>query len=108
MAEHTPTPWAISEVKTSCGRCFKIGSDEMLSEAGKPTYVCVYDDYGFGDNAQRANANFIVKAVNSHDALMKALEKVRSYNVDIAAGRINYRPGDHIAVIDEALAKVSP
>jgi hypothetical protein len=36
-------------------------------------------------------------------ALEVALEKVRSYNVDIAAGRINYRPHDHIQVIDEAL-----
>jgi LmbE family N-acetylglucosaminyl deacetylase len=40
------------------------------------------------------------------DALVKAMEKVRSYNVDIAAGRINYRPHDHIQVIDEALAAV--
>ena len=35
--------------------------------------------------------------------LTAGLEKVRSYNVDIAAGRINYRPHDHIQVIDEAL-----
>jgi hypothetical protein len=32
-----------------------------------------------------------------------ALLKLRSYNQDIATGRINYRPEDHIAVIDEAL-----
>jgi hypothetical protein len=32
-----------------------------------------------------------------------ALLKVRSYNLDIEAGRINYRPRDHIQVIDEAL-----
>lgn len=36
-----------------------------------------------------------------------ALQKLRSYNVDIAAGRINYRPHDHIQVIDEALAPLS-
>jgi hypothetical protein len=35
--------------------------------------------------------------------LRAALLKVRSYNVDIAAGRINYRPEDHIAVIDAAV-----
>lgn len=38
-----------------------------------------------------------------------ALEKVRSYNVDIIANRINYRPRDHIQVIDAALTpKGSP
>jgi hypothetical protein len=35
--------------------------------------------------------------------LREALEQLRSYNVDIAAGRINYRPQDHIDVIDRAL-----
>jgi hypothetical protein len=38
------------------------------------------------------------------ETLRRALEKIRSYNVDIAAGRINYRPEDHIEVIDAALA----
>jgi hypothetical protein len=47
------------------------------------------------------------RAFKQRDTLVKALEKVRSYNVDIAAGRINYRPHDHIQVIDEALAAVS-
>lgn len=36
-------------------------------------------------------------------SMKTALEKVRSYNVDIAAERINYRPHDHIEVIDRAL-----
>lgn len=35
--------------------------------------------------------------------LLDALLKVRSYNADIAAGRINYRPHDHLQVIDNAL-----
>jgi hypothetical protein len=39
--------------------------------------------------------------------LREALEKLRSYNVDIHMGRINYRPWDHIAVIDRALSPVS-
>ncbi len=38
------------------------------------------------------------------EQLRAALKKVRSYNVDIAAGRINYRPQDHLAVIDAALS----
>ena len=38
------------------------------------------------------------------EVLEAALRKVRSYNVDIDAGRINYRPKDHIQIIDAALA----
>ena len=42
--------------------------------------------------------------LDDFEALEAALRKVRSYNVDIAAERINYRPHDHIQVIDTALA----
>lgn len=43
----------------------------------------------------------------SHDKPLterEALLLIRGYNVDIAAGRINYRPEDHIAVVDRALS----
>ena len=50
----------------------------MLSEmTKKPTYVCVYDDYGTGENIQKANATFIVKAVNSHDQLVRAVTSAK-------------------------------
>lgn len=39
----------------------------------------------------------------ARDLAIKALEKLKSYNVDIRDGRINYRPEDHIAVCDAAL-----
>jgi len=44
------------------------------------------------------------EAAERIEALEAALREVRSYNVDIDAGRINYRPKDHIQVIDAALA----
>lgn len=40
--------------------------------------------------------------------LTAALQKVRSYNADILDGRMNYRAGDHIFVIDEALSPAQP
>jgi hypothetical protein len=49
------------------------------------------------------NVNGCIEAANEIERLRAALGKVRSYNVDIAAGRINYRPHDHIEVIDRAL-----
>jgi hypothetical protein len=48
---------------------------------------------------------------DAHNTLcryFKALEKLRGYNVAIAANQINYRPEDHIAVIDAALAAPEP
>lgn len=37
------------------------------------------------------------------EQMRRGLEKLLSYNEDIAAGRINYRPQDHIAVARDAL-----
>jgi len=37
------------------------------------------------------------------DRLRDAIRRVRSYNADIRDGKINYRPQDHIDVLDNAL-----
>ncbi len=39
----------------------------------------------------------------AYEAMWKALNKLRYYNIDIQGGRINYRAHDHIAVCDAAL-----
>jgi hypothetical protein len=45
-----------------------------------------------------------LEALEAENKLLReALSKLRSYNVDIAAGRINYRPEDHIAVVDKGM-----
>jgi hypothetical protein len=38
-------------------------------------------------------------SLDDRSQLLEALRKLKSYNEDIMAGRINYRPEDHIAVI---------
>lgn len=54
----------------------------------------------------RENAAIEIFKLRAEVHSMKtALEKLRSYNVDIAAGRINLRPQDHIEVIDRALGR---
>lgn len=69
---HTPGPWALNEVRTSCGRAFRIGSGEMLS-AGKGCCI-IYDDYpGAQDNERSANARLISVAPDLYEAL-KALD----------------------------------
>lgn len=82
-AAHTPTPWIFDEVATSCGRCFRIGSRENIDghKASKrlgsrtlPAYACIYDDFGSGETINKANAEFIVRAVNSYHQLLAALK----------------------------------
>jgi hypothetical protein len=75
---HTPTPWEAIEVRTQCGRAFRIGAGEML-KAGEGACI-IYDDYpGNPDNERSANAALIVHAVNSLPALVKALEAILDY-----------------------------
>lgn len=105
--EHTPTPWCVPSGD---------GNEHLICLGDEPDHpgpilMVLRAPVGRAraptDADTTANAAFIVKAVNSHDALVKALNKVRSYNADIAAGLINYRPHDHIQVIDEALASLA-
>jgi hypothetical protein len=63
-AQHTPTPWSISDLKT-------IEGDSM---------VCAGEGHGYGLVASVTipqDAAFIVRAVNAHDDLVKALEKAQ-------------------------------
>jgi hypothetical protein len=102
MNAHTPTPWYADQDQRE-GYEWNV---HIIEDDRPHMRICFMSN---GEQSQ-ANAALIVEAVNSHaslkariEELEEALEKVRSYNVDIAAGRINYRPHDHIQVIDMAL-----
>lgn len=43
-----------------------------------------------------------------NDELVRVLMKIKGYNVDTAAGHMNYRPHDHIQVIDDVLNPIHP
>lgn len=78
MAEpaHTPGPWDYQEVKTSCGRAFRIGAGEMLTSGVGGCII--YDDYPAfpRSNEREANARLIAAAPE----LLKALKALfRSY-----------------------------
>lgn len=74
--KHTPTPWN------------KIEENEEISITAEGTNLAydilslpLFDDGSYGwpcpelnNNTQRANADFIIKAVNSHDQIVEALE----------------------------------
>lgn len=78
---HTPGPWSYDEVTTSCGRAYRIGSGEMLS-AGKGCCI-IYDGYGHGENARKANARLICAAPDldaAADEAWKALAWIINYD----------------------------
>ncbi len=73
MSEHTPTPWFVSGVRfrMNGGEWQSINRyDEALKRDENVACVGYEPRTGMG----RADAQFIVKACNSHDALVKALD----------------------------------
>lgn len=73
MAEHTPTPWTVDKVHFS-GECHLHGPNGE-------EFALLYVSDGADDPEPypaEANAAFIVKAVNNHDALVEALEDLIS------------------------------
>ena len=43
MSGHTPGPWKLETVRTSCGLCHKIGPFPWRE--GQENHACIYDDY---------------------------------------------------------------
>jgi hypothetical protein len=66
MAEHTQTPW-LSDPDWREGYSWNI---HIVDAANPDMRIC----FMTSDGPAEANAAFIVKAVNNHDALVKALE----------------------------------
>lgn len=64
MAEHTETPWRVEELQSGEVGIFA-GAELVATAYIFPTYL-----------QQKANAEFIVLACNSHDAILEALEEV--------------------------------
>lgn len=99
MGEHTPTPWRIEVVESSSS-----GDPVELIVCGTDWEIAQIE-LGEEDNLCRANAAFIVKACNSHDALVKALEAIR----DCAKNTRDWQELEQCRTIArEALAKVRP
>ncbi len=75
-AGHTATPWVYRKVKTSIGFAYRVGAEEIVN--GTHGATVLYDDNTIlnphASGVQEANAEFIVRACNSHDDLVKALK----------------------------------
>ena len=79
----TPLPWRLyspGEPETSV---FEDGKT-IVADVGGSTLAVARTHY-FTDERARANAAFIVKAVNAHDDLVKALRDLLRFNEDLCA-----------------------
>ena len=73
MNKHTPGPWTLETVQTSCGICHKIGPFPWKD--GKQNHACIYADYpGTGpiEKELLANARLIAAAPDLLEACEKA------------------------------------
>ena len=75
-ASHTPTPWVVEKNSVNAEN----GSVVSIAECGfsAPGQSWSGTDYSTSEH-QAANAEFIVRACNSHDDLMAALEDMMAW-----------------------------
>lgn len=78
-SKHTPGPWVLETVTTSCGVCHKIGPFPWRK--GKDNHACIYvdDDMGWQHGPElAANAHLIAAAPELIAALKLAIAELRS------------------------------
>jgi len=98
--QHTRTPWEVKPEEvdkpymrirgTVCGSRFKIANVLTPVYEGVPEWEV---------EETRANAEFIVRCVNSHQDLVDALEAARPFVSDAMVGSTRYRLSEQISKI---------
>ena len=95
---HTPTPWELSEKENFMGSWEILDGDNSDNTIAMTSYRLGTTD----EEKQKANAEFIVRACNSHDELVKALKEIASYSPHCCEDC----PCDYLRqVAEEAIAK---
>lgn len=106
MSEHTPTPW---HEGPTCAIHQTFERDDVVTEIVDRDGVfvaCV----NHPNPQHEANASYIIRAVNSHDTLVKALREVREDYRELLRHSTSNEEADEIddmlQVVDAALATV--
>ena len=85
MSGHTPGPWIVRESNTQIGRCFRVGTAEVL-DCGHGQ-ILLYDDSTLlnphAEGVQQANARLIATAPELLEALKNAVQWFTEWNVEI-------------------------
>lgn len=75
--KHTPTPWKVDQ--RECTDHFGNSGLVQVLDSQEDTIVEVLPTEDEGDAGARANADFIVTAVNSHERLLAAAKELLEY-----------------------------
>lgn len=107
--KHTPGPWVFDKVETSCGHCFRIGTQDQLTQPrvakNAPSYQCIYLYVDYGSHAEEAEAN--AKLTAAAPQMLEALEYARMTLADI---EVSKRKGYFVEapkIIASAIAKAT-
>lgn len=84
MTEHTPTPWRLYDE----GATTAIMATTVPAPKNEVVHWSGFDACHFSTRKAKANAAFIVKAVNNHDALVKHLHHLATVCCDEDALRL--------------------
>lgn len=80
--KHTPGPWALETLRTSCGICHKVGPFPGIRDNDEPRHACLYADYPSKHNPAdaelEANARLIAAAPDLLDAAIEFCRKAES------------------------------
>jgi hypothetical protein len=102
--KHTPGPWVLETVKTSCGICHKIGPFPPRQNGGKIRHACLYSDYDYALNPSDlqllANARLIAAAPDLLEAL-KAQERAEWARRNLDALNADPLHPDRLALVIE-------
>jgi hypothetical protein len=103
---HTPIPWYIEGESGNPHEAYIIVGDKQGS-------TIAWTSNSFDDSSNEeyiseedtANAQFIIRACNSHDELLEALESVLSFDVDEAISAWEDPSQQALAMAHKAIAK---
>lgn len=104
--KHTPGPWGMETVRTSCGVCHKVGPWPHKWRAGEMTSACIYDDYPSppeGTDTMLANARLIATAPDLLAAVKDAHSMLK--NVEVIDGEDGDPWSKAMARMEAAIAK---
>lgn len=99
--KHTPTPWKVTHQIATDGTNDIVADGKFIAHLGGNLN---------GDSEHEANAEFIVLAVNSHEALLKALKSaltmIRSISRDTEYGALKENTAWKAKQLETIIAQV--
>ncbi len=93
MSKHTPGPWQIAPNCEDNERLEIVNEYEVLPNGVQRAHWIADCDLQEGVEENRANAEFIVRACNSHDALMESFQRIADAADKFMCGEATDPPG---------------